>query len=264
MKISIITVCYNADKTIAHTLRSVRAQTYGDTEHIVVDGGSKDNTLGVVAVEGMHVAKLVSEKDAGIYDAMNKGVALASGDIIGFINADDFFASSDVLSKVAMVFNDPNVDACYGDLCYVGQNDTATIVRYWQSSVFRPNAFEVGWCPPHPTFFVRREIYERFNGFDLNYKIAADVELMMRFLEVHQVRVQYIPEVLVKMRMGGTTNRSLGNIVKQNQEILRALNAHGLHSSILRLIGHKIVSRALQFFVRPHPSLSHGECDHLF
>lgn len=251
MKISVITVCYNSAETIDHTLRSVQEQTHRDVEHIIIDGGSRDNTLEVVASEGAHVAKLVSEKDNGIYDAMNKGIALASGDIIGFINADDFYASSDVLAKVSAIFADQAVDACYGDLCYVRQDDTSAVVRYWQSSDFRPGAFEVGWCPPHPTFFVRREIYERFGGFDLSYRIAADVELMMRFLEVQQVRVKYIPEVLVKMRMGGTTNRSLSNIVKQNKEILRALKAHGLRSSVLRLIASKLVSRGRQFFVRP-------------
>lgn len=251
MKISIITVCYNSADTIGDTLRSVRIQNHFNVEHNIIDGGSKDNTLQVVAVEGPHVAKLVSEKDGGIYDAMNKGIAMATGEVIGFINADDFYASSCVLTKVAAVFNDPTVDACYGDLCYVGKSDTSSVVRYWSSSAFCPGSFEVGWCPPHPTFFVRREIYERFGVFDLSYKIASDVELMMRFLEVHKIRVKYIPDVLVKMRMGGTTNRSLGNVYKQNKEILRALKLHGLRSSIVRLMGNKLVSRGLQFLVRP-------------
>lgn len=251
MKISIITVCFNSADTIGDTLRSVRQQTHLNTEHNIIDGGSKDNTLQVVASEGPHVVKLVSEKDGGIYDAMNKGIAMATGEIIGFINADDFYASSDVLVKVAAVFNDSNIDACYGDLCYVGRHDTSAVVRYWQSSTFHPNSFEEGWCPPHPTFFVRRKIYERFGGFDLSYKIAGDFELMMRFLEVHKVRVIYIPEVLVKMRMGGTSNRSLGNIVKQNKEVLRALKLHGFRSSIVWLMGNKLVSRGLQFLVRP-------------
>jgi glycosyltransferase involved in cell wall biosynthesis len=251
MKISVITVCYNSAETIGDTLRSVRKQTYGDIEHVVIDGGSKDNTLLVVKTEGQHVAKVVSERDNGIYDAMNKGIALATGAIIGFINADDLYASPEVLADVAALFDDPNVDVCYGDLCYVKQDNTGAVVRYWQSSDFRAGTFEEGWCPPHPTFFVRREIYERFGIFDLTYRIAADVELMMRFLEVHQVCAKYLPEVLVKMRMGGTTNRNLSNIVKQNKEILRALKQHGLRSSMVRLIGNKIVSRGLQFFVRP-------------
>jgi glycosyltransferase involved in cell wall biosynthesis len=251
MKISIITVCYNSAKTIGCTLRSVREQSFGDIEHVVIDGGSIDNTLNVVSEEGTHVSILISETDGGIYDAMNKGIANATGDIIGFINADDFYASTESLAIVASVFDDPNVDACYGDLCYVLQEDTSTVVRYWQSSKFSPSAFEIGLCPPHPTFFVRREFYERLGGFDLSYKIAADLELMVRFLAVHKIRAKYIPEVLVKMRLGGTTNRSLSNIVKQNKEILHALKSHGLRSSIVKLILNKTVSRGLQFFVRP-------------
>jgi glycosyltransferase involved in cell wall biosynthesis len=253
MKISIITVCYNSAQTIGDTLKSVHGQTYGNIEHIIVDGQSIDATLSVIAIEGAHVAKLVSEADKGIYDAMNKGIALATGEIIGFINADDFYASSDALAKVAAVFSDPNVEACYGDLCYVKQENTSALVRYWKSSEFHPGAFASGWCPPHPTFFVRREVYQRFGGFDLSYKIAADVELMMRFMEARKIRTRYIPTVLVKMRMGGTTNRNLGNILIQNREILRALQSHGLKSSVWRLIGSKLFSRGLQFLVKPMP-----------
>lgn len=251
MKISIITVCYNSAETIGDTLKSVRKQTYSDVEHIIVDGMSKDNTLAVITAEGPHVAKLVSEKDNGIYDAMNKGISMATGEIVGFINADDYFASPDVLTLIAKVFADPNIDACYGDLCYVKQHDISTTVRYWQSSEFTLQSFEKGWCPPHPTFFVRRTIYERCGKFDLSYKIAADVELMMRFMEVHKIRAKYLPSVMVKMRMGGTTNRSLTNILKQNKEILRALKQHGLQSSIVSLIGSKLFSRGRQFFRRP-------------
>lgn len=252
--ISIITVCFNSAKTIGHTLQSFRDQTYVDKEHVVIDGGSIDGTLQVLSVEGQHVAKLISEKDGGIYDAMNKGIRMATGDVIGFINADDFYASPDVLQKVSCIFNDSTIDACYSDLCYVDKNDASKIIRYWKSSKFQPNTFERGWCPPHPTFFVRRDIYERFGGFDLSYKIAADVELMMRFLEVHNIRVKYIPQVWVNMRTGGTTNRSLNNIFKQNKEILRALKSHDLRSCIIRLIGYKFFSRGLQYFSRPNRS----------
>lgn len=250
-KFSIITVVFNNESTILDTVNSVSTQTFQELEYLIIDGQSTDGTLNRLRECSKKVSNLISEADNGIYDAMNKGIGVATGDIIGFINADDFYASSDVLTKIAAVFNDSNIDACYGDLCYVKQNDTSTVVRYWKSTSFQPTAFEVGWCPPHPTFFVRREIYERFGGFDLSYKIAADVELMMRFLEVHQVRVKYIPEVLVMMRMGGTTNRSLTNIIKQNKEILRALKSHNLRSSIARLLCHKLISRGLQFFVRP-------------
>ena len=251
MRISIITVCFNSANTIAETLASVAAQSHPDVEHIIIDGGSTDSTLQVIKTHGAHVAKLISEKDKGIYDAMNKGIALATGDIVGFINADDFYLGSEVLSKVAEVFASPAVDACYGDLCYVGQENTAKTVRYWKSSVFQPLAFEDGWCPPHPTFFVRRLIYQQFGEFNLSYKIAADVELMMRFLEVCKIRSHYIPEVLVHMRMGGTTNKSLSNIIKQNVEILKALRSHGLRASIWRLIGSKFISKGRQFFARP-------------
>lgn len=219
-----------------------------------MDGASTDGTLDIAKHHSLRLAQLISEPDLGIYDAMNKGLKLATGDVIGFINADDFYASPIVLSKVAKVFNDSNVDACYGDLCYVRQDDTSTLVRYWQSSDFRTGSFAIGWCPPHPTLFVRREIYERFGHFDLNYKLAADVELMMRFLEVHHIRTMRIPEVLVKMRMGGATNRNLKNILSQNREVLHALRQHGLPASFVRLFGSKLISRSRQFFLRP-PSI---------
>lgn len=251
MKLSIITVCYNSAETIGDTLRSVRGQTYGKIEHIVIDGGSKDNTLEVVTTEGPHVAKLVSERDGGIYDAMNKGIALATGDVIGFINADDFYAAPDVLVQVAKIFEDQTIDACYGDLCYVKQDDTKSIVRYWRSSEFKPQLFLSGWCPPHPTFFVRKSVYDQFGGFDLGYKIAADIELMIRFLVAHQVRSYYLPRILVNMRMGGTTNKNVGNVIKQNREILQAFKKHGLRPSLARFIGGKLLSRSKQFLFHP-------------
>ena len=251
MKISVITVCYNSDKTIADTLRSARSQTHSDIEHIIVDGGSKDKTLAVIAAEVISSHKLVSEKDKGIYDAMNKGIALATGDIIGFINADDFYLSPEVLSKVAAAFESSGADCCYGDLCYVQQDDTSKIVRYWRSSPFRLGLFGKGWLPPHPTFFVRREVYERLGGFNWNFKIAADAELMARFLEVGRISSHYIPEVLVHMRMGGISNRSLSNVIKQNLEVRRGFLALGLDFSWVRFFGHKVFSRALQFVRRP-------------
>lgn len=251
MKISIITVCCNSAQTIACTLRSVREQTYSDIEHLVVDGQSKDETLSVVAVEGGHVAKVVSEPDQGIYDAMNKGIAMATGDIIGFINADDFYPSPDVLSTVAAAFESSGADSCFGDLYYVQQNDVTRIVRYWKSCTFKPGLFEKGWCPPHPTFFVRRAVYQRLGGFNLDYKIAADQELMARFLVAGRITSYYIPQVLVHMRLGGTTNRNLCNIVKQNLEIRRGLLAQGLRFSWLDFVWSKVLSRVFQFVRRP-------------
>lgn len=251
MKISVVTVCLNSAKTIGHTLRSVREQTHGDIEHIIVDGGSKDNTLEVVKAEGLHVAKVLSERDKGIYDAMNKGIALASGEIVAFINADDFYASATVLADLATAFEKSGADCCYGDLCYVNQVDPTRTVRYWRSADFVPGSFEKSWCPPHPTFFVRRSVYQRLGGFDLSFKIAADFELMARYLEVARISSHYIPEVFVKMRLGGTTNRSLSNIFKQNAEIRRALSKSGLRSSLVSFVLNKLVTRAIQFVRRP-------------
>jgi glycosyltransferase involved in cell wall biosynthesis len=210
-----------------------------------------DTTLEVVAAVGPHVAKLVSERDKGIYDAMNKGIALATGDIIGFINADDFYPSPDVLSIVAAAFETSGADSCFGDLCYVQQNDVSRIVRYWKSCTFKPGLFEKGWCPPHPTFFVRRAVYQHLGGFNLDYKIAADAELMARFLAAGRITSHYIPQVLVHMRLGGTTNRNLTNIVKQNLEIRRGLLAQGLRFSWLDFVWSKMLSRAFQFLQRP-------------
>lgn len=252
VKITVITVSYNSAATIADTVRSVASQSHPDVEYLVIDGASKDETVAILEEQREHLVALVSEPDDGIYDAMNKGIKLAKGDVIGFLNSDDFYASSDVLSRVARVFEeDPSLDACYADLIYTDQIHTSRTVRYWESNDFVPSAFSKGWCPPHPTFFVRRSVYERFGGFDLNYHIAGDFELMLRFLEVHKIRVRYVAEVWVKMRLGGTTNKSLKNIWMGNQEILRALRSHGLPANLIRFFGHKLLSRGKQFFLRP-------------
>lgn len=252
MKFSIVTVVFNGVSTIKHCLASVDSQVYEAVEHIVIDGASSDGTQAVLDAHRDKLALMLSEPDGGIYDAMNKGISLARGDIIGFLNSDDFYANNQILSNVASLFSeDPRLDACYGDLIYTNQLDTSRIVRYWQSSDFTQGAFSNGWCPPHPTFFVRRSVYESFGGFDLNYRISADVELMMRLLEVHKIRVRYIPEVLVKMRMGGTTNKSLSNIWVQNQEVLRALRKNGLPANSMLFFAKKLLSRAKQFLHRP-------------
>jgi glycosyltransferase involved in cell wall biosynthesis len=251
MKISIVTVCYNAEKTIGDTVRSVSEQSHAEVEHLVIDGESTDNTLSIVDTCGSKVGlRILSEPDGGIYDAMNKGIALATGEVVGFLNSDDFYASNDVLTTVARVMANPEVDACFGDLCYVRKADTRWVVRYWRSSPYCSGLFERGWCPPHPTFFVRREVYRRLGGFDLRYKLAADVELMMRFLEKHKVRTQYIQRTLVTMRLGGVGNRSMSNIRKQNREVLEALRKNGLRASPLLFYGHKLIARGKQFVMR--------------
>jgi glycosyltransferase involved in cell wall biosynthesis len=251
MKISVITVCFNSAETIADTLKSIVIQTHGEIEQIVIDGGSSDSTLALVRAQALPGSIVISEPDNGIYHAMNKGIALATGDVIGFINADDFYPTPEVLALVASAFENSGADCCYGDLCYVPQDDVSKTVRYWRSAPFSPGLFDRGWCPPHPTFFVRREVCVRLGGFDLSFNIAADFELMMRYLEAAQITSRYIPKVLVKMRLGGTTNRSLINIFKQNIEIRRALSNIGRRSSLVGFLFNKLFIRAIQFISRP-------------
>jgi glycosyltransferase involved in cell wall biosynthesis len=252
MKISIITVTLNSERFVADTIVSLSHQSYCDIDAIFVDGGSVDSTISVIRSLNRFNYAIIAEPDNGIYDAMNKGIALASGDIVGFLNSDDFYAHERVLETVAQCFaEDPKLDACYSDLMYVDRLESSRTVRYWQSNSFELGSFSRGWCPPHPTLFVRRSVYECFGGFDLSYRIAADVELMMRFLEVHKLRVKYVPDVWVKMRMGGTTNKNWRNVWVQNQEVLRALKSHGLSANPLSFFAHKLWSRGLQFVRRP-------------
>lgn len=217
-----------------------------EIEHIIVDGASSDSTLAIVK-QFHHVTKVISEPDNGIYDAMNKGLSVATGDIVGFLNADDFYVDDTVLTQVAKVFEDSSIQACYADLIYVDQNDTSRVIRYWKSEDFKPGLFKQGWMPAHPTFFVRKEVYERLGGFNLELKIAADFELLFRFIEQHRIKTIYTPKVFVKMRLGGTTNKNLSNIVKQNREIILTLKQQHSNFSLLSFIANKSLSRLKQF-----------------
>lgn len=251
-KISLITVSYNSAATIEDTIKSVASQKYGSTEYIVVDGLSSDDTPVILQRYSHVISRVISEKDSGIYDAMNKGIACATGDIIGLINSDDVLSDDLVLQRVSQVFQEnPDVEACYGDLCYVSQNDLKNTVRYWRSKPHKRGFFSKGWVPPHPTFYIRREVFEKYGGFDLNFDIAADFELMLRFMEVHQIKTVYLPNVLVRMRLGGTTNKSVKNIYLQNLEIRRALRKHDISSPLFNFIFYKLCSRLSQFAKRP-------------
>ena len=227
MKISIITATYNSANTIKDTLASVAAQQYPFVEHIIIDGSSKDETL-VIIDEFKHVSKVISEKDNGIYDAMNKGVQLATGEIIGILNSDDFYTGPTILSKVAEAFKDPRVEAVYGDLQYVRSDNVQLITRTWKAGNYKKRYLYYGWMPPHPTFFVRRHIYERCGMFNTTLRSAADYELMLRVLLKYDTCVHYIPEVLVKMRAGGMSNASLKNRLRANKEDVLAWKLNNL------------------------------------
>ena len=227
MTLSIITPTFNSAATLRDTLQSVASQTYSDIEHIIVDSLSRDNTLEIVRAFP-HVRKLVSEKDKGIFDGMNKGLSLATGDVVGILNSDDLYQHSQVIEKVMDRFSDPAVDVVYGDLLYVDASDLNRVVRYWKAGNYSRKSFYNGWMPPHPTFFVRRKYYEQFGNFHIELRSAADYELMLRFLLRHQLHPSYIPEVLVKMRMGGNSNASLRGRLKANAEDRASWTMNGL------------------------------------
>ena len=230
MKISVITVCFNSADTIGDTLEAVRRQDGASVEHIVVDGGSTDGTQAVVGRCNGQVAKFISEPDEGIYDAMNKGIRLATGDVVGCLNADDVYADGRVLSDVAEAIESQDLDAVYGDLLYVRRENPGKVTRYWKAGEYLPGAFRIGWVPPHPTFFCRRELFETFGYYRSGYRIAGDFELMLRLIEKHRIRVGYIPRPLVRMRVGGRANTIRGMLCG-NREILHAFAANGLRPS---------------------------------
>lgn len=251
LRITVITVCFNSARTIRETLASVASQAYDNLEHIIIDGSSRDGTVEIVRSWDGHPVRFLSEPDRGIFDAMNKGLRLATGDVVGFLNSDDVYYDAGVLKKVAETMSDARVDACYADLIYVEKNNLDKIVRFWKSCPFTPGLFGTGWVPPHPTFFARRRIFDRFGLFDLNYSLAADYELMARFLEKSQVHAVYIPQILVKMRYGGASNKNLSNIIKQNLEIYRALKKNNISFCALKFFSAKLISRIRQYASKP-------------
>lgn len=248
MKISVITAVYNNRETVAQALDSALAQTHPDVELIVIDGGSTDGTLEILQGYADRLTVLVSEPDRGIYDALNKGIARASGEVVGFLHSDDLFADAAVLSRIAAVFADPATDAVYGDLLYVRKDDPSRVVRTWRAGAFMPAGLARGWMPPHPTFYVRRGVYAALGGFDASYRIAADYDCMLRFLGKGGIRPAYIPEVLVKMRVGGASNRSLRNILRKSREDYRALRANGVGG--MAALAWKNLSKLPQFLRR--------------
>ncbi|MFZ9660861.1 MAG: glycosyltransferase family 2 protein [Chitinophagaceae bacterium] len=227
MNISIITATYNSGKTINSCIDSVLAQTAQPFEHVFIDGLSRDNTLELIGKKDAG-SIIVSERDHGIYDAMNKGLAMVKGDIIGILNSDDVYADETILEKVLDMFEHSKCDALYGDLVYVKKNNLNQILRHWRAGEYKEGAFLYGWMPPHPTFFVKREVYEKFGVFDTSLGSAADYELMLRLIHKFKIKVAYLPYVMVKMRTGGKSNRNLFNRFKGNWEDRKAWKLNAL------------------------------------
>ena len=246
MKVSIITITYNSAETVEDTIQSVLSQDYPNIEYIIVDGASKDDTMAIVNRYRDKIATIISEPDKGIYDAMNKGVHAATGDIIGILNSDDFYADNSVISDIVKAIQQDNADACYADLVYVDRTATDRVIRSWKSGEYRHGDFLRGWMPPHPTFFVKRSWYERHGLYSLQLKSAADYELMLRFIHKHGVSMAYLPRVITKMRAGGQSNITLKNRWKANQEDRLAWKMNGLQPGFLTLV-RKPLSKLLQY-----------------
>ncbi len=227
-KLSIITITYNSAATIEQTLLSVLNQTYQNIEYIIIDGLSTDTTLEIINTYKSKIGQVVSEKDEGLYDALNKGLKLATGDYIGIIHSDDFYIDNEVLSGVMKTFQKFQTDGVYGDLYYVDAVDTNKIVRKWKTGVYKKNHFKWGWMPPHPALFLKRDCYLKYGYFSNQLKSAADYELMLRMIHKHQITLAYLPAFLVKMRIGGMSNKSIKNRLKANQEDGRAWAMNGL------------------------------------
>ena len=227
MKVSIITSVYNNKETIKDAIESVLAQSYHDIEYIVIDGASSDGTVEIVKSYGEKISQFISERDYGIYDGLNKGLSTATGDIIVFLHSDDLYENSEVVAKVVEAFLSEEIDGVYGDLVYTPKDNTAKVLRYWKSKDFDSSLLKKGWMPAHPTLFLKREVYEKFGQFDLDFKIAGDYDFMLRVLSA-DIKVKYIPEVLYKMRVGGESNKSLKNIVLKSREDLRALRKNSI------------------------------------
>jgi glycosyltransferase involved in cell wall biosynthesis len=249
MKVYIITIAYNEEETIYETIKSVINQDYENIEYIVVDGASKDRTVTIVRSFGFKVAKFISEPDNGIYDAMNKGLALATGDIIGILNADDIYADTKVISDVVKKFQEEKVEGLYADLVYVKRENTNNITRYWKAGNYTKGKFLKGWMPPHPTFFVKREIYEKYGNFITTFKSASDYEIMLRFIHKHEIKITYLPRVITKMRVGGISNVTFKSRMRANKEDREAWKMNGLKPGVFTMI-RKPLSKVGQFFRR--------------
>ena len=245
MKISVITAVHEAEATVGQAIRSVADQSWQDLEHLVIDGRSRDGTLAAIEAARHDRMTLVSEADGGIYDALNKGIRLATGDIVGFLHGDDFLAHSQVLARVAASFDAPRIEAVFSDLDYVDKFDDERIIRQWRTGPFSPSRLRRGWTPAHPTLYLRREVYQRLGSYDADMRISADYDFILRYFSQIQDQTVHIPEVLYKMRMGGVSNRNLTMIALKMREDLRALKRNNVGG--LSTLAMKNISKIGQF-----------------
>lgn len=246
MKVSIITVAYNSEATIADTLRSVAAQSYPNIEHIVIDGASRDRTLSIVDAHRSLLAQVISEPDRGIYDAMNKGLRLATGDVVGFLNSDDYYTHDTAIETIARAFAQPGIDAVFADARFIDPNRPDKVIRRYSSRHFHPGRIAWGWMPAHPTLYLRRAVYERYGEFRTDFRIAGDFEFIARVFGHHDIRYRYLPEVLVTMRTGGISTSGLRGTVLLNREVLRACRLNRIPTNYFK-IGSKYLLKLLEF-----------------
>lgn len=247
LKISIITPTYNSEKTISDNLKSVFNQNYSNWEQIIIDNLSKDKTLSIISRFKSSKIRVISEKDKGIYDAINKGISLARGEVISILNSDDFFYNNKVLFQINNGFNSNIVDIVYGDLIYVSRDNKKNLLRYWKSKDFYKNSFIKGWSPPHPSFFVKKKIYKNFGNYKINLGNSADFELMFRLLEKNNIKNLYINKIFVAMRSGGSSNKNLLTIIRQNFIILKILNIKYNPIKLIFFFYFKFIERLFQF-----------------
>jgi len=245
-KVSLITAVYNRSSTIGGTIDSVSRQNYSNIEHVIVDGASDDGTLDIIKGKINDKIVLISEPDTGIYDALNKGISVATGDIIGFMHSDDFFSDDNVISDVVNSFTCEGIDAVYGDLQYVSANNTRTVIRNWRSGEYNYKKILFGWMPPHPAFFLRRNVIEKWGAFDTRFSISADYDAILRYFVKGKINPVYIQKVLVKMRLGGESNRSLIQILKKTKEDYLVLKKNNVGGVITILL--KNATKLAQFF----------------
>ncbi|WP_288497904.1 glycosyltransferase family 2 protein [uncultured Erwinia sp.] len=245
MKVSIITATYNSEKTIKDTILSLESQSYDNIEHIIIDGGSRDKTLDIIKKYSTKVSLIVSEPDKGIYDALNKGILKSSGDVVGFLHSDDLLAYPEAISDLVETFNNNECDAVYADLEYISQDDITKVIRKWKSGEYTIGKVKYGWMPPHPTYFMKRDRYRDWSVFNLDYKISADYDSLLRYLWCNKAKLAYLPKTITKMRVGGASNRSLKNIILKSREDVKIIKLNGLFWPVTLLF--KNLSKLPQF-----------------